>query len=213
MHHTVYFGHKPLFLATNLQNNLVTRYGPAKVYNAPFEAPGSLLKAIEQLGTPNVAAAVLYHSNLNELLDALKEHFLFIQAAGGLVQSDNGNLLLIYRKGKWDLPKGKLDEGETLEECAVREVSEETGLEGLQLIRSLGTTYHTYVQDGEPVLKESHWYLMQAPESRNLQPQTEEDIEQCIWAEPAQLESYLTNTHPSIADVLCSVYPRHPKGQ
>jgi 8-oxo-dGTP pyrophosphatase MutT (NUDIX family) len=125
-----------------------------------------------------------------------------VAAGGGLVYTDNHTVLLIYRRGKWDLPKGKLDEGETPAVAAVREVQEETGVEHLELEEPLTVTYHTYMEKGRLVLKESHWFLMKSPEQPSLVPQQEEDIEQCIWVKRDDLQQYFQNTHPSILDVL-----------
>ena len=92
-----------------------------------------------------------------EVLNALKHHLTLVQAAGGLVLTPNQNVLLIFRRGKWDLPKGKLDDGEALDVCAVREVEEETGLSNIHLKEKLLITYHTYYEQGEHILKETHW--------------------------------------------------------
>lgn len=133
-----------------------------------------------------------------------------IEAGGGLVHTENGTVLLIYRNGKWDLPKGKLDEGEATDAAAVREVQEETGLEQLQLEAPLTVTYHTYYQDNVLILKESHWYLMKSPEQKEMVPQLEEGIEKCEWVKLDALAPYLENTHPSIIDVLqCSIKKLH----
>src|SRR5215510_275068 len=98
-----------------------------------------------------------------------------IIAAGGLVVNDRDELLMIFRRGKWDLPKGKLDKGESLKDCAIREVEEETGLKNITLGPPLIITYHTYHEGARFILKESHWYKMSVSGQQNLVPQTEED--------------------------------------
>lgn len=125
-----------------------------------------------------------------------------IIAAGGLVTNDQGDLLMIYRRGKWDLPKGKQDEGESIAACAVREVEEETGLKQLILGDSLGITLHTYVQDGVTVEKETHWFKMQAPGSQPVVPQAEEDIEKAEWVNKTALNGHLQNTYANIAEIV-----------
>src|SRR4249919_1544763 len=85
---------------------------------------------------------------------------VIIKAGGGLVKNEKKEILFMFRRGKWDLPKGKLDPGESIEECAVREVVEETGLKKVELKHFLVTTYHTYTENGKHILKESHWYNM-----------------------------------------------------
>ena len=127
-----------------------------------------------------------------------------IIAAGGLVTNKNNELLMIFRRGKWDLPKGKLDESETIEACAVREVEEETGISDLELGPLLGITYHEYFDQyvNADVLKESHWYLMKATGSALTTPQTEEDIEQIIWADEKAVNECLINTYVNIEEII-----------
>src|SRR5712675_1894974 len=105
-----------------------------------------------------------------------KENRILVQAAGGLVQNERGEVLFMFRKGKWDLPKGKLDPGETLENCALREVTEETGVSQLELTKFLLVTEHEYEEKGMAILKETHWYLMKTNGKQILVPQAEEDI-------------------------------------
>lgn len=127
-----------------------------------------------------------------------------IIAGGGLVLNDAGKLLMIFRRGKWDLPKGKLDEGETIEQCAVREVMEETGLQHVELGRLIDISYHTYFDPylKQDVIKESHWYAMQAKEDQPLVPQTEEDIQAIEWVGGQKLEEYLQNSYDTILTVI-----------
>ena len=207
MLYTIYFGQKPLILTTVVSDDTQTRFAKERVVIATQTSENTIPQLLNSLKQPDTDAAILVCTNVPDAFEALKEQFQFLQAAGGLVWPDNKKLLLIFRKGKWDLPKGKLDPGESLEQCAVREVEEETGLRNVAITTFLCRTFHTYYQDGIHCLKESHWYLMHAPQTENLQPQTEEDIEQCIWVSPAELNKYLTNTHASIQDVLTAAMP------
>ncbi len=127
-----------------------------------------------------------------------------ILAAGGLVYNESGELLMIFRRGKWDLPKGKLDEGENIEDCAVREVMEETGLTNLVRGELIGITHHQYFDQWlqEEVIKETHWYRMQAPGSQTLIPQTEEDIEIIRWVSRQELEEYLKSSYDTIIQIV-----------
>lgn len=104
-----------------------------------------------------------------------------IAAAGGLVQNDKGELLMIFRRGHWDLPKGKIDSGETDEQSAVREVNEETGLTGLSIVKRLTPSFHAYRIGKEWILKETHWFLMHTSNPLNVKPQVEEGITQVRW--------------------------------
>ena len=127
---------------------------------------------------------------------------LLILAAGGLVLNEKGEVLFMFRKGKWDLPKGKLDPGETMDACALREVMEETGLVQVALKNFLLTTEHLYTERGKPILKKSHWYLMEADSHQRLVPQAEEEISELRWLAPADFNIALANTYPSIVEVL-----------
>lgn len=131
-----------------------------------------------------------------------KKNFHLIKAAGGTVIDDKERILLIFRKGKWDLPKGKLEDNEPLELCAEREIKEETGLNELELKKTLLITYHTYSEKGKSILKETHWFLFAAPGNQEVQPQTEEDISIVEWVEKNRLGEYLKNSYQLIRDVL-----------
>lgn len=134
--------------------------------------------------------------------DELLKKYNLIKAAGGLVINDHGGILMIYRRGKWDLPKGKFEQGETVEKCAKREVMEETGLSKLNLKKPLIISYHTYSESKEYYLKETHWFLFEAPSGQKVVPQKEEDITKAQWVDPADLPNYTSNTYALIKDVL-----------
>ncbi|TKK64278.1 NUDIX domain-containing protein [Ilyomonas limi] len=131
-----------------------------------------------------------------------------IVAAGGLVSNDAGELLLIYRRGFWDLPKGKLDEGETIEACAIREVREETGLTDVQLGKLVGITYHEYFDKWIQceVIKETHWFVMYAGGTQQLVPQHDEDIEDIKWVARKDVTGYLQHTYKNIVDIINQYY-------
>lgn len=130
-----------------------------------------------------------------------------IFAAGGLVLNEKNELLLIFRRGKWDLPKGKLDANETMEQCAIREVQEETGLQTIELKQFLGKTYHEYFDTylKELVIKESWWYLMNAWCTEKLIPQTSEDIEQIIWADAITTKNCMKNSYNNIVEIIAKL--------
>ena len=121
-----------------------------------------------------------------------------------MVQNDAGEILLIFRRGIWDMPKGKLDPDETIEQCAVREVEEETGLQHVELGEFIFTTYHDYFDkwSKREVLKETHWYAMRIYGNQTLVPQAEEDIEEILWVQPNDLLNYMNNMHKNIIQVI-----------
>ncbi len=131
-----------------------------------------------------------------------------IQAGGGVVINEQNQILFIYRRKKWDLPKGKLDLGEDIKACAVREVMEETGLENITLGEHILTTTHQYEEKGESILKETHWFKMKINTNENphVIPQTEEDIEEIKWVSQEELHYFLDHSYPTIRDVLACLY-------
>ena len=131
-----------------------------------------------------------------------------IIAAGGLVFNEQNELLMIFRRGKWDLPKGKLDAGETVEACAVREVKEETGLITIELENLIGKTYHEYFDKwvNENVVKESWWYKMKSSVNEKLIPQVEEDIELIEWVDKKNFKKYLDNSYRNISEIVNKYY-------
>ena len=128
--------------------------------------------------------------------------YIMIEASGGLVFNKDGDILMIFRNGKWDLPKGKLEIGESVEECAIREVEEECGIVGLDIIEKLLETYHTYNLKGEEILKRTYWYKMNTDFDGVLVPQIEEGITKVSWISKDKISEKLKNSYGNISDVL-----------
>ena len=126
-----------------------------------------------------------------------------IEAGGGLVSDAGGRVLMIFRNGRWDLPKGKLEPGERIEDCAVREVSEECGLriEELQRKEPITHTFHCYRIREQWVLKRTAWYHMRYVGGQRPQPQTVEGITRAEWIEPERVPELLSGTYYTIGDV------------
>ncbi len=133
--------------------------------------------------------------------ETFKRLFKIIVAAGGAVFNTEGNLLLMKRKGVWDLPKGKLDKGEKIETAAIREVEEECNVFDLKIKNSLSITYHIYYER-KWLLKETHWYNMKSKDWKNAKPQIEEDIEKVKWVAPDDLDIEGLNTYQNVRQVL-----------
>ncbi len=199
---TIYVQNKPLFLVENIDTKIQEHMGkPGTVFFEKY-GPDNVSAVLQQMEKEEVKTGIFQHSIVAELLQSFTSHLTLIKAAGGLVHTPENLLLLIFRKGKWDLPKGKLEEGEDLASCAMREIEEETGLQGVKINKPLFTTYHTYYEGGKHILKESYWFLMTSEKAVPLNPQVEEDIEKCEWVSVSEISSYMPNMHASIIDVV-----------
>lgn len=145
--------------------------------------------------------AVIYHTDAEELFSLFKSWFLCVTAAGGVVCRED-KALVIRRLGVWDLPKGHLESGESIEACAVREVEEECGLQQVSITAPLTTTLHVYFRDDKWHLKKTHWFKMTCPPGQTPRPQREEDIETVKWQRIALLHNFFRKTYGSIVEVL-----------
>ncbi len=157
----------------------------------------------------NKSDCIIFGKDPEIILKELLSLFECLEAAGGLVENDHAETLLIFRRGFWDLPKGKAEDGESIEETALREVEEETGLTGLSILHPITfkglenkATYHSYLLKGKHAMKISHWFLMHTSFKGDLIPQTDEDIEQAIWVPKNKLPDYFDGMYLSIIDVL-----------
>lgn len=136
-----------------------------------------------------------------KLLGQTFQSYKYIEAAGGVVVNQNA-ILLIHRLGMWDLPKGKIEKGENTEEAALREIEEECGIHGHQIVCSLTNTLHTYEMKGEKVIKRTYWYAMTYEGVDQLIPQTEEDITEVRWVELSEIDRFQPLMYPSLLPVL-----------
>ncbi len=199
---TIYFDDKPVFLCDEITPGIDEyRHHPDTVYIDELST-AAINSLLHEINKPQFHVGIIYDKDLLKLKSAFFKHFTLKKAAGGLVKNNDEEILMIHRRGKWDLPKGKLDKGETLEACALREVTEETGLKNLELGALIRITFHTYSLFGKHILKETNWYSMKAKGIETLFPQTEEDITEIRWVIKKELKKYLSNTFPSIKDVL-----------
>jgi 8-oxo-dGTP pyrophosphatase MutT (NUDIX family) len=140
--------------------------------------------------------------NLENGLEKFRKAFKYIYAAGGLIEKDN-QFLFIYRLKRWDLPKGKLDAGESPEEAAIRECEEECGITLLSITKTLAPTYHIYEHKGGYALKKTFWYSMVTKHTTALIPQLEENIEKVEWFSEKQIQEIVVkNSYPAILDVI-----------
>jgi len=202
MYIKIYFNDKPLFLCDEMTPEIreYAHHDDAVMID-DFSHP-AVNSMIHEMRQPKVHAGIFVHKDLEELRKAFWKKFLLVKAGGGLVRNGEEKYLFMFRRGVWDLPKGKLDPGETIEHCAIREVMEETGIEGVILEGRLLITYHTYDESGKHILKETHWFRMQAPAPGELTPQLEEQITELRWVDADGMKVLLRNTFPSIKDVI-----------
>lgn len=198
----IYFDNKPLFLCDNIEEALQPYIHHDDAVFIDELNTHTVKSMIHEMELPHIHAGVFYHPDLEQLKKAFFKKFTLVQAAGGLVQNEKKQILLIFRRGKWDLPKGKLDKGEKMEDCAVREVEEETGLQNVKLIDPLTITWHTYHEGARFILKESHWYTMKVNGNQTLIPQVEEQITEVKWVDKIELKKYAALSFASVADVL-----------
>jgi 8-oxo-dGTP pyrophosphatase MutT (NUDIX family) len=145
-----------------------------------------------------IQKAYLYHPDEKEIMKVLKTKIPVNKAGGGLVYNKNGEVLFIFRNGKWDLPKGGTDKGEEIEDTAMREVEEETGVNGLSISKKLQKTYHIFKRNGVYKLKITHWFEMQSTYEGIPVGQAEEGIEKVEWKNPEQIKEALKNSYENI---------------
>ncbi|UOK41289.1 MULTISPECIES: NUDIX hydrolase [Flavobacterium] len=142
--------------------------------------------------------AFLYHPDEKEILTKLKEKIPAVKAGGGFVYNKNGEILFIFRNGKWDLPKGGIEKGELIEETAIREVEEETGVTGLKITQKLQKTYHIFKRNGKYKLKITHWFEMKTDFEGEPKGQEDEGIEKVVWLKPEEIKEALSNSYENI---------------
>lgn len=199
----IYHNDTPVFLTT-VSGAKESGLQPGKTtYVAPYTGKKKMLRQYLDLLDKNrrVDAVMIYHDNLDGLWADFQSCFKVLEAAGGFVLNEHRQLLVFFRRGSWDLPKGKIDPGETPQEAAVREVQEETGLINLKLGDFLTDTYHTYELKGTRILKKTWWYWMDTADTQ-LIPQTEEDIEEICWVEPINWLASGPVVYPNIREVI-----------
>lgn len=153
----------------------------------------------------NVNKIYFFNEDIKHLFGYFSSMFSVIEAAGGLVKNKKNEWLFIFRKGKWDLPKGKIEKGEGIKTAAIREVKEECGVSKLKIIKELSPTYHTYFIKEKTILKPTYWFEMQCDDTSKLVPQTEEGITEVKWIAKKNLKLVLENTYGSIKEVIKNI--------
>lgn len=198
----VYVNGVPVFLGTPESVGELGLLPGKDVFTAPYLGKKKQLRQYLDLldKNKNVRMVAFYAENPQSLWADFCACFTKLDAAGGYVTNAGGQLLVFYRRGSWDMPKGKIDPGETPEQAAVREVQEETGLKNLALGPFMMHTWHTYQMKAERILKCTWWFRMTTSD-QEVTPQTEEDIEEIRWVDP---EAWL-KTQPKVYDSIREV--------
>lgn len=195
----VFINEHSILFSSNLEkstivDNLLTLHNPNSE---------SMKLVVEWLLVENVKTVVCFESqDLENLWSSFYYLFEIVEAAGGKVKNQHGEILFIYRLGKWDLPKGKIEVGEDRNSAAVREVEEECGISKLKITRALETTYHMYQMGERLILKPTYWFEMFCADESELIPQKEEAIEKAKWVNEADLSEQLNNTYASLKKII-----------
>lgn len=193
----VFYNDKTILLSeVPVLSSKVFQFGSACIFD----------QALDLLKNTSTKQVNIYYHNLEKLWNAFKNHFDYLEAAGGLVKNQKGEILFIHRLGRWDLPKGKVEEGETTEVAAVREVEEECGINHLILNKLITKTYHIYFQE-KLKLKATYWYAMDYNGDEVLVPQTEEGIAKVEWKNQAETQAVMHETYDNIRIVLETQIP------
>lgn len=176
----------------------------------PYENVATLEMGIDLLQNTSCKELNIYHENLDLLWEDFCSNFKIIEAAGGIVKNQKEEILFIRRLGKWDLPKGKIEKGESIEETAVRELEEETGISDLVLGAYINNTFHIYTErNGESVLKVTHWFAMDKVGNDVAKPQIEEGISEIKWMNPSEIQTTVfQNTFQNIKLILTEYYEK-----
>ncbi len=186
----VFVNESAMILTNKLAEETTHKYYPLN--------ESAIQEAINALSKKKIEKAYIYHPNHEEILNKFSKTIPIVVAAGGVVTNKKGQVLFIYRNEKWDLPKGKIDKGETIEAAAIREVEEETGVKGLQIENFLRVTYHIFKRNGVYKLKEVHWFAMNTDYQGPLEGQLEEGIEKVKWKGPEKIKKALQNSYTNI---------------
>ena len=155
-------------------------------------------KVIKDLNTTSLKEVRLIHKDEDKLLKKFLKKLPNVVAGGGKVFNDHGDILFIYRNDKWDLPKGKIEGNETIEKTAIREVTEETGVNGLEIIKPLETTYHIFKRNGKHRIKVTYWFEMKTNFDGQLYAQEAEGITKVEWLNKEQTTEALENSYANI---------------
>jgi 8-oxo-dGTP pyrophosphatase MutT (NUDIX family) len=196
----VFISGRPLIIRRRQGAAVELRDGHLHFHCSGQEELNHLLNLLHK--DPDIRAVYAYNEVPENLLAELKSMLTVVEAAGGFVINQLGEALFIFRRGHWDLPKGKLDAGETPRDAAIREVAEECGIEPPSIEAPLGMSYHIYKENDQLILKPTHWFLMRSTDTAEPQPQIEEDITEARWVQRKHWRELTKLSFPSVADLV-----------
>jgi 8-oxo-dGTP pyrophosphatase MutT (NUDIX family) len=201
--HKVFINNRPLVFE-NVYGEFKDKYNGLVILS---DSGNSLEDVIFRMVNENIPGIIYLSASPDNMWNLFTGKFTLVEAAGGVVVNEKGEVLAIYRKKSWDLPKGKLDYNEAPESAAVREVREECGLKIVELNSFLMKTYHVYTEKKSDLLKKTHWFTMTSDSSEKLSPQLEEKIEIARWMDKEEIEKvFMPDTYQSIREVLEKYY-------
>jgi len=174
--------------------------GHLLILNATSITAEKLFYFLNNFELPDLQSIYLIPKDKEAVEKRIKKMYSVIKAAGGIVTKED-KLLMMFRRGVWDLPKGKLDNGERSKKAGLREVKEETGI-AAEFVEKICTTWHTYTQNNQKILKRTKWYKMRNIDDTKIAPQFDEGIEKIEWMDEAQVRKALTNSFSSIRYVV-----------
>ena len=167
-----------------------------------FKSAEELHKEYKQFSRSLVLKKLIIVGEEDKVWKVFRALFSYIKAAGGLVRNDKDELLMIYRNKHWDLPKGKMEKGETPDETAIREVEEECGVKKLKIKKQLDSSYHIFFKDNKECMKRSYWFDMTCNDSSKPVPQTEEGIKEAKWMSREEVKKIANKVYPSLQEIL-----------
>ncbi len=188
--YTIFVGDKPIILTTKVEKETDFKLYLLKSVN--------IGKVIKTLVNTDLKGVHLVHKKEDKLLKKFLKLLPNVIAGGGKAFNAKNEILFIYRNNKWDLPKGKTEGKESIEDTAIREVEEETGVKGLKIVKPLPTTYHIFKRNGKHRIKVTYWFEMKTDFEGKLQPQENEGITKVEWLDAEASQKALENSYANI---------------
>ncbi|MCB0461515.1 MAG: NUDIX domain-containing protein [Flavobacteriaceae bacterium] len=190
----VFVNDKPIILTSEISEDKLYKTYPLKYVDLP--------KVVRDLKRGNNKGVYLYHKNKDKLLKKFLKKFPNVIAGGGKVYNNEGKVLFIFRNDKWDLPKGRIEGNESIEEGAIREVEEETGVKNLTITKPLNTTYHIFKRNSRYKIKITYWFEMYTSYNGDLLPEASEGITKVKWLGKKKQAKALKNSYANIRELM-----------